>query len=439
MATLKTANRMSLAHFHDFYFLEALKAGISRETMARPELQFSRSVEKLQYDVETVSENIQANMALRVFTYLYAACFGEARHAQEVQAQVKFIKETHRLGRSDCYREIVRFAPSRKNVQTLVDVFNQDWSSAFGGKAWMNIAQALKLYFDATPAAFLDYVIDLEHNGGCVFNKEDAFNTVQFSTSYPFELKAFLDWKFSHDILSRPPQFAKSLPLTRKVFSLVERFTVIFRRGPVEWVEPGLNRLSDYIVEWGNEEFTLDEKWCEGVDVLKDGNTPNPDTLFGLTNLYECPVGAMTEKELTAHVKKIRKAVLKKVRRGSTKELRKSFDKKVNDWLQSNITGCKPTKNKITYPVLPCKFRTKPGMIEIQIPVEYTGVGNQTDYGFKMSIAKYAPSHQPDTVGYDGEPGYVDAHIATQYGITYIMVRNSKIILDNKKLEAYLD
>lgn len=49
------------------------------------------------------------------------------------------------------------------------------WNSSFGGPAWANIAKAANEYLAGHigPTEFVDHAFDLEHNGGCVFGKQD--------------------------------------------------------------------------------------------------------------------------------------------------------------------------------------------------------------------------------------------------------------------------
>ena len=64
------------------------------------------------------------------------------------------------------------------------------WSGGFGGPAWGKAANYLAEFLEGnyTPVMFVDLVIDLEHNMGCIFNK--------WFDDTPY-LKKILDAKFS--------------------------------------------------------------------------------------------------------------------------------------------------------------------------------------------------------------------------------------------------
>lgn len=68
-----TGNEMTMAHFHDFYFLEAMQAGLSMAKVTNPEFQFRRSVEKLESDINETFAKLTQTMAFRIYVYLYAA------------------------------------------------------------------------------------------------------------------------------------------------------------------------------------------------------------------------------------------------------------------------------------------------------------------------------------------------------------------------------
>src|SRR5690349_10793446 len=131
---IRTNTRMTLMHFHDFYFLQALQAGIIAEISRNPDIQFTRKVEKLQMDVQDALDEITPNIALRTFVYLYAACAGEARHARSANAERRFLPEVANSHRSQVYSNITDYTPNKNNLNALISIFEQDWKSGFGGR-----------------------------------------------------------------------------------------------------------------------------------------------------------------------------------------------------------------------------------------------------------------------------------------------------------------
>lgn len=425
-----TKTTMSLEHFHDFYFLEALSAAITTESARQPDARFRHSVTRLEYDVREATENIVPNIATRTFMYLYAACLGEARHARNSNAADRFIPQIIKSHRGECFERAANYRPTKSNLDTLVNVFKQDWGSGFGGKAWLGIAEALRYYFKVTPAAFIDHVIDLEHNNGTAFNKSDARRTLYFETRYPGELKYFLDYKFSCNILEREPQLSHKLQVTRRVYRLIERYCNIFNKKPPYWVEAGLPALGDYVVEWGDEEISLEEKWYTGIDV-SGGNFPTTDKLLHIMGLEDIYFSEYTLKELTSKIKKAKKDVLKKIApKYMTKVLRKELDNRLKGLLEYGKTHCKTPKCKVTYPVLPCKAKNDYGNLTLHFALPYQGVGNKTDEGFSVNFGVIVP---------DYALRHGDAFIESTYGGIALHVDGYKFNLPNQPLEALLD
>lgn len=439
MSGIQSETTMYLAHFHDFYFLEALKANISMAKSANPELQFSHSVNKLEEDVEAFYDYFVPNIAFRTFVYLYAVCYGEARHARENQAVDRYFPSTGGLHRTECYTHVLEFPPNKENLNTLTDIFKQEWRSGFGGQAWLNIAEALRYYGNVSDAAFIDHVIDLEHNGGTAFNKEDARKAILFDTSYPSDhFKNFLDWKFSKNILETPPQFLSKVSLTGQVFRLVMRYNLIFRTKPTNWVSRGNQTLTEYTVVWGEDTLKSSLKWCEWIDVTA-GNKPDAKKLFSLSLIDDIYPGNMTEKEMLKEVKIRRKNALAKVRFGKTKVLRQALDKHIQKWVEWAMKHVVAPKRKVTYSILPCKVKSS-GFFEVtlQIPAKFAGYGKKTDFGFECKFKLAATKIVGNTTGYDGKGKWMDAHIHKNYSQVVLEILGTNLPIENKELEAYI-
>lgn len=251
-----TGNVMNLNHFVDFYYLEALRANISMAKNANKNFQFRRAVEKLETDVNDAFDALTQTMALRIYVYLWGAALGEVMYAHE------YCDEGLAEVTDDwSYRQAFDYFPSEHNVQMVKNAFGQYWqSSGYGGRKWKQIVEGMELYGKISDAAFIDHAVDLEHNGGCVFDKtnEQPFLLNCFAGIAQSTLKAFLDIKFSNDILNNVQgwQFAVS----RKVYSLVVRYSnVIEEISAVDFLNPSLEWLTPFTVEWNDfdSEFTM--------------------------------------------------------------------------------------------------------------------------------------------------------------------------------------
>lgn len=254
-----TGNTMFLNHFVDFYYLEALRANIMMAKNAHPDYQFRKAVTKLEEDVNEAFDSLSETMALRIYVYLWGAALGEAQYAHEnCENMLEEVDE-----RNWTYENAFDYYPTEHNVQMVKDVFAQNWrSGGYGGDAWLQIVEGMELYGKISNAAFIDHAVDLEHNGGCVFDKtgERPFKLDCFSSGFRASaLKGFLDAKFSDDIL-KDGYFWK---VSRKVFTLVNRFSNIIEpvAAAVRLV-PALEWLTPFTVEWndyGDNEFTWKE------------------------------------------------------------------------------------------------------------------------------------------------------------------------------------
>lgn len=431
---IETKARMNLQHFHDFYFLQALQAAIRTECASNPDKAFSKAVEKLSDDVNEAMDEMFPNLALRCFVYLYAACLGEARHSRESLAANVWVPETLSMHRAGLYRVATNYRPTAHNLNVLVEVFNQPWSSGFGGKAWKNIAESLVMYFNHPPAAFIDHIIDLEHNGGCVFNKTDARDTLHFEAEYPDSFKNFLDYKFRYDILKQAPGYlCGHLFVTRNTRKLLNRYEIIFSKKPITWVKSGLEKLDDYLVEWGDEVLTLEEKWSKCADV-SGGNFPKSGDLFSMSGLENLSVSEMTEKEILATSKKALKKMLKIAGAYLNEKIESSINSKVKRWTEHALKYAKQPKKSVTYQALPVKVskgKSSFGIV-LDIYAPYDGYGIKTDFGFSLETNEfYIPSSL-----FERE---VDAHLEAHDGNIVLYANKTKWYMTDKKLEAFLD
>lgn len=280
-----TGNTMVMNHFVDFYCLEALRAGITMSKSANPDYLFRRSVEKLESDVNEAFDTLCETMALRIYVYLWGAALGEAQYAGEYcETQIDELTDFS-------YRNAFDFFPTEHNVKMVKEIFGQYWScSGYGGKKWKEIVEGMELYGKITNAAFIDHAVDLEHNGGCVFDKTNSSPFLMNCFDYNFgarELRSFLNFKFSGDILNG----RKDYRVSRKVFSLVNRYSnVIEKIESVDYLVPELEWLSPYTVEWndyGENEFSVTDA-DNGVECENCGCKVNEDDIYYVNDSNLC-------------------------------------------------------------------------------------------------------------------------------------------------------
>ncbi len=275
-----TGNEMTMAHFHDFYFLEAMQAGLSMAKATNPEISFRRSVEKLENDINETFEKLTHTMAFRIYVYLYSASLGEARHASDNCEMI--VDQLDGYGRSTVYNRALNFFPNDENVQILTDVFAQSWNSGgFGGRAWLEIVEGMKLYGKITDAAFIDHTVDLEHNSGSVFTKDTRsyINFQCFGEYNAMDLRSFLNYKFKSNILNENEKswhgnYSTTYNVSTKIYNLLVRYSNIIEKiEAINYCKPTLEFLTPYTVEWGYETFTTSQnenevgyqecEWCE--------------------------------------------------------------------------------------------------------------------------------------------------------------------------------
>lgn len=428
---IKTDTIMTLDYFNDFYFLEALKANISRKVAEKPILQFSHTIDKLLEDIQEQTDTFLPNIALRTFTYLFAACVGEARHAKRDAAEVLYIDETPK-NRGEAFSMLYQFPPDEQNLKALSGIFEQKWAGSFGGKAWLQIARALEMYFKVPHAAFLDHVIDLQHNNGTVFSKSEA-SQLKFEIHYEGHFSSFLEFKFNRDMLKDNP--GQYMLITRKTYKLIERYCSIFRENMPSWARPKLKSLSDYIVSWGNRHFTVVEKWIEWADCAKANE---PDARWLVQKLSEDLFVGMTPSELQKAVKKIEKKAIDKVKDkfpGKMQDIKQEAKRLEEKWSRY----CKAEKNKVTYDMIPLKIKSSWGDLEMQFPIPFFGHGEETEYGFKITGESQGITEKGSEKGYDGTRGFTDAVASAIRGNQIVIhAGNHTWYIKDKKLEAAL-
>ena len=263
-------NEMTLMHFHDFYYLEALKAGIA---MAKTgDNQFRRSFERLESDVNEAFDHLCETMAKRIHTYIWAACLGEVRHAADIVST--YIPEIYGGSRDAVYRNSYKYVPNEANMQVVRDVYAQSgWGNTYGGKKWLDVTDGMMLFGKVNHATFIDHAVDLEHNGGNIFTKDASVTKlVTYFEGYDAsDLRMFLDYKFAKDILNEKSRRYDNTKVSRKVYSFAVRYNnIVAEIKCLSFLSPELDWLSDYSVDYLDGVLTTSESRATDDDCTCD-------------------------------------------------------------------------------------------------------------------------------------------------------------------------
>ena len=171
----------------EFYALQAIEATMHT--------QYGRhSHERWTQDFYEYKESFESKIAEMFRDYLALIVLGELRHANEYSdkgLKFEFVDFNQRINRERCFIErriFTKESTFRCGMKFFNELYN-GWHESYGGEAWYNIAKAGLMYGKESNTVFIDHCFDLEHNGGCIFNKH------AFLFNGPGELIVFLDLK----------------------------------------------------------------------------------------------------------------------------------------------------------------------------------------------------------------------------------------------------
>ncbi len=170
----------------------------------------------LEHEVANLRRTLNREYAELFAAYLIVASAGEVRRAFTTNSRVsapitqEILRTEYGYDRtyttSHDEREVAQgigialkdASPDRlqRFVSTAAITFAASgWDSFEGGEAWLKIAKAALdwLRGTVTDALFIDHVFDLRHNGGCLFNKHDAFelHTIEYTLLSQLNFKKF--------------------------------------------------------------------------------------------------------------------------------------------------------------------------------------------------------------------------------------------------------
>ena len=171
----------------EFYALQAVEAIMHT--------QYGRhSHERWTQDFYEYKESFESKIAEMFRDYLALIVLGELRHSNQYSEkgmEFEFIDFNQKINRERCFIERRMFTKEstfRCGMKFFNELYN-GWHESYGGTPWYNIAKAGLMYGKESNAVFIDHCFDLEHNGGCIFNKH------AFLFDGPNDILTFLDLK----------------------------------------------------------------------------------------------------------------------------------------------------------------------------------------------------------------------------------------------------
>jgi hypothetical protein len=277
---------ISLSHILDFYYLEALSA-FTDEKLG------SKAGEKWREDVLRERADLAGQLALSFRNYLFVAGVGEMRHASN-RCKWWLAEIPPSATRSEACSLSMQYDPTN-NFPSLVEGFNQHWpGGGYGGPKWAACMQAGAQYGVWSDVMFVDHAVDLEHNGGCVFDKSSAASLVYLSLTFSWPglgMKYFLDLKRDHDLLvyDVAKKTGEAAPqLTATTWSLWTRWWNIFNGGTPDWVSGFMKNPRDWPTydkkqpTFGTKIFTREVKhYVEAAQSAQEFNTPRAYAVYG--------------------------------------------------------------------------------------------------------------------------------------------------------------
>ena len=171
----------------EFYALQAIEATMHIEYG-------KHSHERWTQDFYEYKESFESKIAEMFRDYLALIVLGELRHANvysEKGLEFESVDFNQRINRERCFIErriFTKESTFRCGMKFFNELYN-GWHETYGGTAWYNIAKSGLMYGKESNTVFIDHCFDLEHNGGCIFNKH------AFLFDGPNDILTFLDLK----------------------------------------------------------------------------------------------------------------------------------------------------------------------------------------------------------------------------------------------------
>ena len=206
--------------FYTYMGLKVIYEDTTKNSFELPHRIFNKNFEQLSPLVESWIEDL----AVSLRDYLAIISWGEARHA--VRYAEYFIPEILNTNtRKKAYTLGAYYNPD-KFLPKVGILFSRHWTNEnFGGENWYKISNAASMmYHSVKPTVFVDYIMDLIHNGNTCFDKKVLIN-LDFS---PLNI---LDHKRNNFIWEPEYTWAQKSasihPVVYDLFSLACRHSII--------------------------------------------------------------------------------------------------------------------------------------------------------------------------------------------------------------------
>jgi hypothetical protein len=141
------------------------------------------------------------------------------------------------------WRSVTDYKPSAV-IMALQTQFNEvEWThGGYGGRAWGGIVDCAATYYELDNlTAFIDHVLDVEHNGGSLFDKQEAAGFVGLYMDWKkADIHSFLDWKFHSPDLVLDNELYEHYGycLSAKTLQFINRFANVYlpknERSPIQ-------------------------------------------------------------------------------------------------------------------------------------------------------------------------------------------------------------
>lgn len=255
-------DHLTLNSYLDFYFLQAM--------LTEPPDGFNKASELLLTDLQEMNKVLVDKFSKVILQYTFVASCGEARHGYHGPG--KIIPELPIGGaRSSACKAAMKYAPNENNFVILSKLFNLGWHGGFGGPKWANIAESGTMYATGKldTVSFVDHCADLEHNGGCYFNKSSAGEECKFYLQWGAGggFKSFLNVKTSAPSMldyKWDKLYSGKLLFGSEVATLVHRyFVVVKKQEPPIWLKSKFptNYAAFQPAEMGDGQFSAIVKY----------------------------------------------------------------------------------------------------------------------------------------------------------------------------------
>ena len=171
----------------EFYALQAIEATMHT--------QYGRhSHDKWIQDFYAYKESFESKISEMFRDYLALIVLGELRHCNRYSDKglsFEFTDFNESISRDKCFverRYFIKESVFHCGIKLFNELYN-GWHESYGGTAWYGIAKSGLMYGKESNTVFIDHCFDLEHNGGCIFNKH------AFLFDGPNDIITFLDLK----------------------------------------------------------------------------------------------------------------------------------------------------------------------------------------------------------------------------------------------------